>query len=313
MPLETVTQLRLLPSLPVVLLVALSGLAAAKSPEKPQKLPREAPAATAPPAVGTTPQAETAPMTEPPPSAETAPAERPLPSAETPLADQPPSNAETALAPEPAPSVDHSPPILAAPAPAALPMAPLTGPGTRPPPVPPSPAPTQRPAYPVQPATAPLPGQLDGLSAWVGCAPSCPGVAARAGMRLRSSFILAFPPLRAMLDPMLGRRAMADLARIAETGPPVERRGDWLRIALCRQDACATSFIVLFVQPAAGEVLLCWHEERWEPQRLRWADNRGGVWRTGAPGPQPLPEEGCNNRGPLGGHDWDLLQRLADG
>ena len=132
-------------------------------------------------------------------------------------------------------------------------------------------------------------------------------------MRLRSPFILAFPPLRAVLEQMLGRRALADLARIAETGPPVERRGDWLRVALCRQEACATSFMVLFVHPEAGVVVLCWHEERWEPQRLRWSDNRGGVWRTGAPGPASLPPEGCNNRGPLDGHDWDLLRRLADG
>lgn len=160
---------------------------------------------------------------------------------------------------------------------------------------------------------APAPPSLAGVAAWVGCPPHCLAAAARTGQRLRSNFVLHYPPLRAELERLLGRRPLADLQRVAEAGPAVERRGDWVRVALCRQEACATEFMVLFVHPAAGELVLCWHEERWEPQRLRWSENRGGVWRTGAAGRQPLPPEGCNNRGALGGHDWDLLRRLADG
>lgn len=291
---ETVTLPRLLPALLAALMLA--GGVAAKPVEKPRKPPRDGQAAAA----------------------------EPTPASPTPAA--PPADAAASVAPPAAPLASPPDAAPAAPPGAAPPQA-VTGP--IPPPVdslaglgilplPPPPAAPgrgapQRPGFPTQPATDPVPGQLAGLAAWVGCAPTCPGAAARAGMRLRSAFVLAYPPLRAALEPMLGRRALADLARIAETGPAVERRGDWLRIALCRQDACATAFMVLFVHPAAGQVALCWHEERWEPQRLRWSENRGGVWRTGAPGPAPLPPEGCNNRGPLDGHDWDLLRRLADG
>lgn len=131
-------------------------------------------------------------------------------------------------------------------------------------------------------------------------------------MRLRSIFVLHFPPLRAELERLLGRRALADLLRLAETGPAVEREGDWVRIALCRQAACATEFVVLFAHLRSGVVVLCWHQERWVPQRLSWSENQGGVWRSGVQGRQRLPPEGCNNRGALGGHGWDLLRRLAD-
>ncbi|MBY0331717.1 MAG: hypothetical protein K2X49_13720, partial [Acetobacteraceae bacterium] len=159
----------------------------------------------------------------------------------------------------------------------------------------------------------PRPGLLAGVTAWAGCPPHCAAAAGRAGMRLRSNFVLHFPPLRSELERMLGRRGLTDLMRLADLGPPVERRDGWVRVALCREGHCATEFLVLFVQPDAGEMVLCWHEERWVPHQLRWGDNRGGVWRTGAAGRQPLPPEGCNNRGALHGHDWDLLRRLADG
>jgi hypothetical protein len=170
-------------------------------------------------------------------------------------------------------------------------------------------------AQPARDAPSPpsSPPPLAGIAAWVGCPPHCPAAASRAGTRLRSNFVLHYPPLRAELEKLLGRRGLADLQKLAEAGPPVERQGDWVRIALCRQEACATEYMVLFVHPAAGQLVLCWHEERWEPQRLRWSENRGGVWRTDTAGRQPLPPEGCNNRGSLGGHDWDLLRRLADG
>jgi hypothetical protein len=170
----------------------------------------------------------------------------------------------------------------------------------------------QRSARPPEPApAAELPG-LEGLAAWVDCAPTCPTARQPGGQRLRSSFVLDFPPLRARLEAMLGRRGLGDLARVTGTGPAVERRQDWVRIALCRPQACATEFLVLFAHLRDGVAVLCWHEERWVPHQLRWSENRGGVWRTGVAGRQPLPREGCNNRGPLGGHDWDLLRRLAD-
>lgn len=175
----------------------------------------------------------------------------------------------------------------------------------------PGPAPAQpQPASP-GPGT-PGAASLAGLAAWVGCAPHCPAAAGRAGQRLRSSFVLLFPPLRAELERLLGRRPLAELLRLAETGPPVEREGDWVRVALCRQAACATEFMVLFAHLHAGVVVLCWHQERWVPQRLSWSENQGGVWRSGVAGRQRLPPEGCNNRGALGGHGWDLLRRLAD-
>jgi hypothetical protein len=154
---------------------------------------------------------------------------------------------------------------------------------------------------------------LAGLAAWVGCPPHCTPAPARVGLQLRSGFVLDFPPLRGALDRLLGRRRLGDLIRLAEDGPPVTRQGDWVRLVLCRRAFCATEFAVLFVHLGAGELVLCWHEERWEAPRLRWSENRGGVWRTGAEGRQTLPAEGCNNRGPFDGHDWDLLRRLADG
>lgn len=184
------------------------------------------------------------------------------------------------------------------------------------PPLPPVPAARPSAAAPAALAPSvipPQPGLLAGVAAWAGCPPHCAAAAGRAGMRLRSNFVLHFPPLRSELERMLGRRGLAELMRLADLGPPVERRDGWVRVALCREGHCATEFLVLFVHPEAGEMVLCWHEERWVPHQLRWGDNRGGVWRTGAAGRQPLPPEGCNNRGALHGHDWDLLRRLADG
>jgi hypothetical protein len=163
-------------------------------------------------------------------------------------------------------------------------------------------------AQPSETASAPA---LAGLAAWVGCAPICPAAAARSRPRLRSAFVLDFPPLHSELERLLGRRSWAELKRLAQTGPPIDRRGDWARIVLCRAAACATEFMVLFVHLPAAQIALCWHEERWMPHQLRWSDNRGGVWRTGT-GRQPLPPEGCNNRGAFLGHDWDLLRRLSD-
>lgn len=171
-----------------------------------------------------------------------------------------------------------------------------------------------QPAAPGAPAPAPAAAaqaSLAGVAQWVGCLPTCRGSTPRRGgegLRPPQERIFEHPPLRNELNRLLGRDEVRVLLQ-AQAEQPVERDGDWVRLAVCRAQACETDIWHLFVNIAENSVLVCRSLKVVEADGR--VEERGAFYRSGQ-GRRALPPGGCDRQPPQGS-DWGLLGRLLRG